>query len=316
MPDNLNFAIELLKRIPKSWSISAPELQEQMAAAGHDRSLRSVERHLVRLSDQFDIERDMRSKPYGYRWKKNSPGLNLPGLSAQESVLLTLGEKYLSHLLPHKLSKSLESHFRQARETLSHYQGNANKQDREWLNKIAIVSPIQPLIPPDIDEQIMSQVSNALLEGKWLTVDYKNTRDYQNTYRVMPLALVQQDVRIYLVCRFANYENERNLALHRIKSIKSQTLSFSYPSNFNLKKYITDGRFGIGDGRRVKLEFEIEASAGKHLLETPLAPNQEVIKDGGYLKISATVTDSEVLDRWLRGFGDSVKSVTKTSVSN
>jgi hypothetical protein len=42
------------------------------------RDLSTVQRQLEMLTEHYDIERDDRSKPYGYRWKESAKGLSLP----------------------------------------------------------------------------------------------------------------------------------------------------------------------------------------------------------------------------------------------
>ena len=56
--ETLQFALELLKRIPRHGRISAPELHEQLAGAGLDRDLHTIQRQLDMLVQHFDIERD------------------------------------------------------------------------------------------------------------------------------------------------------------------------------------------------------------------------------------------------------------------
>ena len=96
-------ALELLRRIPRNRSISSVELHQQLSDAGIERELRTIQRQLEVLSVHFEIYRDQRSKPYGYRWKEKSAGLALPTLSPQESLLLGLAEEYLKNLLSTKL---------------------------------------------------------------------------------------------------------------------------------------------------------------------------------------------------------------------
>ena len=70
-PDTLEtvlLAVELLRRIPRGRKITAGELHRQLKDAGIERSERTIQRQLEMLSSHFEIERDERSKPYGYRW--------------------------------------------------------------------------------------------------------------------------------------------------------------------------------------------------------------------------------------------------------
>src|SRR3546814_5998916 len=91
----------------------------------------------------------------------------------------------------------------------------------------------------------------------------------------MPLDLAQQGPRLYLVCRFRNFENERSLALHRIIAARALTLTLDRPKDFKLQQYDDDGRFGFGEGNRIRLTFEIEKTAGLHLLESPLSVDRK-----------------------------------------
>ena len=129
----------------------------------------------------------------------------------------------------------------------------------------------------------------------------------------MPLGLAQQGPRLYLVCRFEDFDNERSLALHRIRKAQASTLSFERPKEFHLAQYDADGRFGFGYGEKVRLTFEIETEAGFHLTETPLSRDQHVkYLDNEWLEITATVVDSAMLDWWIRGFGEAIRAVKKT----
>ena len=131
----------------------------------------------------------------------------------------------------------------------------------------------------------------------------------------MPLGLAQQGPRLYLVCRFEGFDNERSLALHRIGKAEVSTLTVERPRGFDLQKYDADGRFGFGEGRRIRLQFYIEHDAGFHLRETPLSKDQQIREvDDCWMEVSATVVDSAMLEWWLRGFGDAVRGVSRQAV--
>lgn len=306
-------AVELLRRIPRGRKVTASELHRQLKDAGIDRDLRTIQRQLELLSGHFEIERDDQSKPYGYRWMEKSTALAVPNLTPQESLLLRLAEEHLRHLLPTRLMKSMDAFFSQARRNLGADSGA--RLAREWPEKIRVVATSQPLLPPKIAPGVFEAVSEALYTNHWLYLDYRNSAGKRSRVDVMPLGLVQQGPRLYLVCRYRGFDNERNLALHRILSAECSTLTFDRPKDFDLKKYDDDGRFGFGEGERVRLTFRIDRDAGLHLLETPLSSDQEVIEcDDETLEITATVIDSAMLEWWLRGFGDSVSAVRKVDV--
>jgi predicted DNA-binding transcriptional regulator YafY len=311
-PKNLEtvvVALELLRRIPRGRKISAAELHLQLKELGLSRNLRTIQRLLETLSEQFDIERDDGDKPYGYRWKERARALSVPVLSEQESLLLTLAEQHLRGLLPASLMKSMESFFSQARSNLAPL--TSAKREREWLGKVRVVDTTQPLLPPKIAPGVFDQVSNALFTDRWLNIEYKNAAGVRAKADVMPLGLAQQGARLYLVCRYRGFENERTLAMHRIVAAQTSTLTFHRPVSFSLQRYDAEGQFGFGDGQKVHLSFRITKDAGLHLLESPLSQDQSVEELSRHYRIRATVNDTAQLNWWLKGFGDQVSAVRK-----
>ena len=123
----------------------------------------------------------------------------------------------------------------------------------------------------------------------------------------MPLGLVQQGVRLYLVARFAGYDNQRILALPRIRKALLTEDTFKYPTDFDLNTYAHAGEFGISHGRQVRLRFCIDPVIGAHLLESPLSRDQESHSTDEGLVIDATVLETELLHRWLRSWGDALR---------
>lgn len=312
-------ALELMRRIPRQRKVSATDLHEQLQGMGWQRDLRTIQRQLEMLSEHFDIERDDRTRPYGYRWKERASGMALPVLSEQESLMLLLAQQHLGNLLPASVMKAMKGFFEQAQANLAprtasgaaHPPASSAALHREWLNKVRVVSTSQPLLPPKLRPGVLEAVSNALYANHWLAIEYRNSAGKRLQARVMPLGLAQQGPRLYLVCRFEGYGNERSLALHRFASAQDTGLGFERPRDFDLRRYDDDGRFGVGDGQRVRLSFVITHDAGLHLLESPLSTDQTAhdLGDGTH-RITATVVDTELLHRWLRGFGDAVSGIT------
>ena len=312
--ETLGFALAVVQRIPVGRSISTVELKAQLQSHGIVRDVRSVQRMMETLGERFpEIECDKRSKPYGYRWSKGAKGLSIPNLSLEQALVLQLAENYLKNLLPHKLMQSMGGFFEQARRNL---EGSDNSQlERQWPRKVRVVATSQPLLPPKIADGVLEAVSHALYHNQYLYVDYRNAKGKASHAKVMPLGLAQQGPRLYLVCRFEGYDNERSLAVHRISHAQDSGLAFEQSAAFDLEKYDADGRFGFGEGQLVRLSFLISQEAGQHLLESPLAKDQEVqtLADGR-LQISATVIDTAMLQWWLRGFGDAVSQVQQEPV--
>lgn len=305
--DTLALAFELLKRIPKSHKVTASELHQQLHDVGIERDIRSVQRNLEMLCDHFDIVRDDRSKPYGYSWNKGSKGFSLAQLTPHESLLLSLAEEYLSNLLPANVFSALSSFFDEAKSNLT--PTSSGSKEHDWLKKVRVVSETQPLLPPKIDDEVFRNVSEALYHDRLLNLDYYNSKKEHRTATLMPLGLAQQGARLYLVCRFEGYDNERSLALHRIQKATVSTFPFQRPTEFKLSQYDADGRFGFGEGVMCRLEFDITRQAGFYLTETPLSVDQQITLQDNSYHLKATVTHSKQLKRWLNGFEEQVWNI-------
>lgn len=236
--DNLEstlLILELLRHIPKKRFISAKELYEELNQSGFKRDLRTIQRNLNTLSQHFDIECDMRTKPYGYRWKEKSVGLSLPMLTEAQSLVLMLAKQQLKNLLPSNVMASMKPFFEQAERKLIYDQ--KDNAENEWLDKVCAVPTSQPLLPAEINQSIFAEISEALFYNKYLAIEYINQTGKSIKGRIMPLALAQQGASLYLVTRFEGHDNERHLALHRFKSAEMSTMSFVRPKEFDLKKY-------------------------------------------------------------------------------
>ena len=309
-PSNLEttqLTIELLKRISRTKRQTARDFQEQLAEASIFRDLRTVQRHLELLCQHFDIDRDERSKPYGYRWKEQAAGFSVPSMTPKEALLLSLAHEHLRNLLPQAVMKSMHGFFEQAQSRLT--EGSGATLERQWPGKVRVVSTSQPLLPPPIRPGVLEEVSQALYANTYLEVEYGNAKGKRSRNDVLPLGLAQQGASLYLVVKYLDHEDLRLLAVHRIRSAKTSTLTFERPP-FDFKALDEAGRFGFSKGGTVLLRFKITRSAGLHLLETRLSGDQQVEELPDHFRVSATVVNSEWLWRWVRAFGLAISEVT------
>jgi predicted DNA-binding transcriptional regulator YafY len=310
--EGLVMALELLKRIPATRWVTIKDVQAELQEQDERfiRSERNYQKMFRKLVNEGLIDEDDSSKPHRFKSNETSRRLTVRSLNAKEALLLTLAEQQLRPLLPAKLMKSMDSFFIEARSQLS--EKAPPQLEREWLTKVRTISTTQPLLPPKVDAEVFEQVSNALFANQWLDLTYKNANSKKATnYKVMPLGLVQQGPRMYLACRFDGYDDNRSLALHRLLSAKASTLTFEHPKNFDLSQVNEDLSFSDGPPKMVRLSFTIEKANGLHIVECPLSKDQQVVeREDGY-EITATVPDTDVLDRWLMGFGDAASELSK-----
>lgn len=307
--DSAFLLLDILARIPRRRFTTTSHIFEQLQAAGYQVTRRTVQRHLDALCERFPLECDTRTKPYGYRWLEGAHGFCLPRLSPPEALLLQLAKSQLTELLPNRTLTTLAPLFSSARLQLD--DKSSPQADRRWLKKIARIPDGQPLLAARIAPGVFEAVGDALYQERQLLIRYRNAHGAYKQASVQPLALVQQEVRLYLVCRFEGYDNERILALPRIQEVQIGA-SFAYPKDFNLSAYLEAGHFGIRRGLPVKLSFCIEKTVGLHLVESPLSADQQVVEEGNWLRITATVTETELLHRWLRGWGEELTELVIT----
>ncbi len=321
----IGLQLALLRRIPPvgSKSVTAQELWQQVTDAGHVCTLRTVQRQLSALIKEFDIDCLDQAKPFAYIWKGQRSKVSFfPGLETHEALLLVLAEEQLRYMLPASVLSSLSTFFEQANRKLenAHLRADVHpeiKLSRQWLDKVRVVNSSVPMTPPHIEKAVFETVSNALFANQILKLDYENAKGEKKTKYVHPLGLAQQGVRMFLVCRFEGYDNERNLAMHRIYRAVNTGQPFTRPVNFNLLAYEEEGRFAFGDGQRIELELWVSEPMGRLLTETRLSADQilepmlepdvpphRIARLGRRLR--STVVKSSNLVWWLRGQGNSI----------
>ena len=309
MADPLLRQWEMLKLIPRERKTTVKELQNKLEGLGYSVNRRTLERDLDRLSIPFAIEADTRSKPYGWRYALNMHPANIPGLTSSEALTMVLLETYLKTLLPVAIADNLASHFSAARHSLSVEHSDSKLQS--WLKKVKVLSPGQHLLAPTIDPSIQRTVYNALMQGYQLEMDYlaANSTEAKHYGSVHLQGLVQYGSVIYLVVTINDHSDLRLLVLHRIQKVALKEVPLSPLENFDLQTYIDQGGFGFGETSvPIELVALFKNGAGHHLIETPLAVDQQIERlDPQTLKIKAEVLDTPGLQRWLSSFGPDVE---------
>ena len=297
--------LRLVPRYPRK--ITVQGVCRQLASAGFEITQRSVQRDLNDLSEVFPLYCDDREKPFGWSWQKDAASFDLPGLSVPEALALAMAEHYLRDLLPNSMIDALQPHFKAARKRL----GAEPKPDRSrsWLDKVIAVPATQPLLPPKIDREVQSVVSDALLRERQVRIRYRRRADETPVeYRIHPLALIQRGPMLYLYCRIFDYDDARTLAVNRIASAQLLEEKAEYPDGFSVDQLAEAGVWGFGSGDTIKLEVIFQYGYGEHLYETPLSKDQEIEElADGLLRVTATVADTPQLRWWLLGFGGGVE---------
>lgn len=298
----------MLRLVPRAPAkISVKDMCERLRDADFPVTSRTVQRDLNELACVFPLVADVRDKPYGWSWQRDASSFDLPGLSIPEALTLTLVEQHLRNHLPPNTIDALQPHFQSAARALSSVDGSA--MSKAWLNKVRSVTPQQPLQPPAMHEECQRTIYLALMKDLQLKLHYKKRdADQATCYEsVHPLAIVQRGALIYLVCMFADYDDVRTLALHRVQAAELLYEAARAKPEFDLDRYIESGQFGFRTGDPVVLCATFSRAAGEHLYETPLSADQSLVVDeNGCIVLRATVASTRSLVWWLLGFGDGV----------
>lgn len=294
-------------------SLSIRKIHEKLLDRGFSISLRTVERDMQLLSDVFPehILAIDDSKPYSYRLPRHHRKYS--GMSPEEAVCLQLAFDYLSPLLPNRSLDPIAPYLREAEKVLEETQST---KMLKWKRKVLTQYEGLQLKPATIDSSILSDMHQALWEGRTIKVSYlsKNQTNPKD-YVLHPGGLVYRGRVSYLVGSFeGNPENIIYLPLHRFKKI-SILDDFSDHENTDIRT-LTEGLLGFKvNPNKINLELKFSKFAGTHLYESPLSDEQKIIstKDG-YLKVKDAVTDDMELRFWIRGFGDEVEVIKPKSL--
>lgn len=306
----------MLQAIPRGpRKVSVRELHGRLTDAEFIVTERTIQRDLQELAQVFPLIVDERSKPFGWSWQQDGPSFDLPGLTVAEALALTLVEQQLSNSLPPVTLDTLRPHFRSAQQVLSATDPRA--QTKAWLQKVRTISPMQRLVAPDVDVACQRTIYDALLRDRQLKLTYRK-RETQREVQydvVHPLAIIQRGQLIYLVCMFADYEDVRTLAMHRVVEAEMSFLDSRKKDGFNLDAYIESGHMGVRDGEPIILRALFSKVAGEHLFETPLVVDQIlVVLPDGRLELTATLPNTRELRWWLLGLGDGVEVLEPATI--
>lgn len=254
------------------------------------------------------IER-VEAKPLNWRLTKEFAA-RLGNMSEAEALLIVMADDYLRQALPVHGESSMQSVVTQARELLDRRRGSGLTGHRhaQWLDKVRVVLPQQPQIPPGVDEGVRKALIEALLDEYPVSVRYKSV----DLKRISPLALVVRGGVLYVAATRDDDPEVKHFALHRMQSVQPMlTKSFNRPPGFDIDTLLRSGWGDFqdeGDGD-IALELWCRRGLKDHLWEMRLSEDQwitpEPVAEGWY-KVTANVPCTWQLRKWLLSQGEQV----------
>tara|TARA_R110002051_G_scaffold285682_1_gene348004 strand:+ start:575 stop:1549 length:975 start_codon:yes stop_codon:yes gene_type:complete len=145
--------LTLLEYIPISpLSISVKQLQDNLSLRGVELSTRMLQRDLQSLYDQgcFGLEKDMRSKPFGWSINAQWRGGNSKVMSTEVAEHYLLLEQLLPQSVPSDVRQSVNVRAEQA---LKRFNGHVP----DWLATLP-----KPSLKVNIDTQLVAQIEHAI----------------------------------------------------------------------------------------------------------------------------------------------------------
>lgn len=299
------------KQTDGQWD-KASEITNKLNDRGYAVSIRTVQRDLQELSEIFDIEINNKNpRDYGWRWRKGA-NLNIPGMSVSEALAMRLVETHMKQLLPATMLGCLQGVFRLAQEKLDKAESINRNHTKDWLNKVRVVSPTQPMLPPSVNQEIQADIYQALLESKQIKARYQPIGNSEPKEYVMhPLGLIMRGAVSYLVASAWEYTEVQLYALHRFSKVEFLHELVKIPEGFDLDTSIANGLAEFANqGVPIQLELRCKQWIANYLVETPLSADQKVEPEtDGWVRLTASVNDTWQLHWWLMGQGAGLKVV-------
>ena len=301
---------QVLSQLQRNRWIGTTHIYEQLALAGFDISLRTVQRDLNALAKRFPIEKN-NANPQGWRWCEDAPLQSLPHMNLSQAVAFNMVEANLTQLLPPVILDELFPWFDLARRQLKN-----SKVTHSWIDRVRIEPATQPLIAPHIDLDSKDHIYHALFYQLQIKACYtRGDKSAASEYVLNPIAIIQRGVIIYLLATRTDDADAviRTFALHRFASVEILESAARTPDNFQLDDYLDAGGMGFSHplfrqlpnhGKNTAIELHFTKAAGKSLTESKLSSDQIVtVNTDDTLTIHTTVNLTSQLVWWLRGFG-------------
>jgi predicted DNA-binding transcriptional regulator YafY len=297
---------EMLKLIPRApRKTTARQLHESLEERGFPTTARTVERDLNTLSLRFPLESD-EGKPRGWYWNKDADIEFAPRLSPQQAVALLLSQAHLRNFMPQALLKEMASVFASAEREV------AASGWKDWHKRTAIIPASMPLLAPNLSAEVLDDVHSALALRRCLSGRYRSRGSSATRELVIhPLGLLVRGSVQYLVCTLRDYQDIRQIALHRLSHTHVLEAPRKQPAGFDFSKYAATAASKYWAQGKIRLVARFTAETASHLRDTPVSRDQAIteLEGGEWVEVSATVESDETLRWWLLGFGSRVEVI-------
>ena len=302
--------LSILRRIPVyPQKVTVNDLLDYLRVSHNLQSLqkRSVQRDMNTLERIFGISVEAIGKEHYYYFQQDV-NVSLKMMGPDMALGFLLMEKYAGSLLPEQTLDRLKPYFKEAKGVL-----NSQKYKYvDWGKRVAVYPNVYPLIPAEIDANLLLDIYKALLTSVKSRMTYKKKSGEVKEYCISAQGVIHKEQVSYLIATYDNQQLDKPqaFAIHRIIKLELLEERAEKISGFSIGEYTDNGQIGVKLCEDNKLELLFNKHAALHLNETPISSDQKITPlDKERVKVEATLTIKDSVKWWLLGFGSQVEVV-------
>jgi len=145
-----------------------------------------------------------------------------------------------------------------------------------------------------------SLITHQCLRVAYLSVGAEEPRDFL----MHPLALLLHGSSPYLLATIGKGSSIFQYPLHRFRSAEVISETSWRPAKFSLDAFLSSGDASFGAGDLINFEAKVADHLATILKETPLTPDQKIIRRGDEYIVKAKVRNSWELEFWILSQAD------------
>ncbi len=286
----------ILRRLTTT-PVPVREIHEHLRGEGYEVTRRTVERDLQDLGGAFNIVAS-EGVPQGWAWNRKGRRSDLAGMDEAEAFTLVTAGKVLSRMLPHALLRKVSWLFESARECVPK---ERRKGAARWSTLIRYIPSGEVLLPPEIDDGVMTTVQAAVMRGHCVRASYCSPyHGHTNDFLLHPVALLLRASAPCLLATLGHDDVEPfPYAIHRFESADLDDTRARRPRGFDLDRYLATGGERFACGETFRLVAEVRGDLANLIRETPISEDQKLVEKDDHHRLEATVRDSWNLHFWI-----------------
>lgn len=281
---------------------------------------RTVERCLANLEGIGVVLRRVSGRQTYWRLASNVFRRMVP-ISVSQFVAIAMARRHLDKYLPQDFISDLD-HFlgyalSSSIDSMRHLPGL-----REWADSIALVDFGPPTLAPEFKPEVWRALQEAMLALRCLRLSHSSrglAAQAAQEIRVEPVGIKVIAQQVYLVCRDLDQCMQlKQIPLHRINAIEVMTLTSQLGAEERSSALQGVSQSYFRDYGQIKLKMLLTSFYAAHIRESRLSEDQQLEDsiEPGWVLVTATVRDTDLLRWWLRGYGEQVEVLEPRRLRN